>query len=93
MVVGYLETRSRSLSASSFHGVVLAGLAHGEDASDRVLERLLQRAEPVTHDRWDPESEQLRGWRAAKFVVGKTRWRDPNYVPANPMPDLEISTD
>ena len=30
------------------------------------------------------------GWRAAKFVVSKTRWRDPNYVPANPMPDLEV---
>lgn len=66
MVVGYLETRARSIASRSFHGVAMAGRALGEEEGDQALETLLQRAEPVTHDRWDPNSEQLKGWRAAK---------------------------
>ena len=69
MVVGYWDPQGRGTGTSTFHGVVHAGLAHGDEPLDHSMERLLQRAEPVTHDRWDEKSEPLKPWRAAQARV------------------------
>ncbi|MHC4891952.1 MAG: hypothetical protein ACYTFV_01055 [Planctomycetota bacterium] len=77
MVVGYWDPKGRGTSPTSFHGLVRAGLAHGDEARDEDMEKLLQRAEPVTHDRWDEKSEPLKPWRAAQSrvrdLLGKIR--------------------
>lgn len=33
------------------------------------------------------------GWKAARFIVDRTRWNNPNFVPAKSMPDLTVSSD
>lgn len=77
MVVGYWDPMGRGTSPTSFHGLVRAGLAHGDDSRDKDMEKLLQRAEPVTHDRWDEKSEPLKPWYAAQSrvrdLLGKIR--------------------
>jgi hypothetical protein len=70
MVVGYRTFRGLG-AGRDFHGIVLAGRACpgvNTGAGERG-EELFARAEPVTHDSWIHNSENLRGWRGAGNAV------------------------
>lgn len=69
MVVGYWNPPSRGGGGTNFRALVRAGLANSDSEADKALELMLQRAEPITHDRWDPKSEPLKPWHAAQSRV------------------------
>jgi len=76
MVVGYVKV-SRGLGGEEYSGVVVSGRACPEDKSDKEgnqrSEKLLAYSEPVTHDAWKPDSDNIRacGWRGAHAAVSK----------------------
>lgn len=73
MVVGYAKT-TRAIGGEEFSAVVVAGRAcPGEDNSNKRSEKLLAYSEPVTHDTWKPDSDNIKacGWRGATSAVRK----------------------
>ncbi|WP_353814856.1 helix-turn-helix domain-containing protein [Agromyces sp. SYSU T00266] len=57
------------MGSKSFHAVVLAGLAAGDDPSDKAADRFLRAAEPPEHDNWevtpDVSNSYARGYGKA----------------------------
>ncbi len=59
MVVQYRPV-AIPLSDKRFHGVLLAGLARGDDDADRAAEHFFRAAEPPSHKEWVGTTDRLR---------------------------------
>lgn len=69
MVISTPKVGALPIGARSFHAIVLAGEAAGDDAPDRAADRFLRAAEPPAHNKWIGTSEitasYARGGKAA----------------------------
>lgn len=74
MVVKY-EKINATASGKSFHGIVLAGtvLEGKNEEAQKHLDKLLSLSEPVSHDNWDSNSDNLSSWRGARALVKRIR--------------------
>lgn len=100
MVVGYQHFPRKGLNATDFVGVALAGAAVSrEDHRQKALDLLLARSEPVTHDKWSPVAEQLKGWRGASSAIRsvldeikkKVQEQTGGYIPLGQLAAPELS--
>lgn len=53
MVIREEPVAGLPMGSRSFHAVVLAGLAAGDDPADKAADRFLRAAEPPEHDNWE----------------------------------------
>lgn len=60
MVVRYHDVRTPAGADQAFHAVLLAGGAHGNEASDEALEEFLRAAEPPAHSEWTSRTERIK---------------------------------
>lgn len=69
MVISDETVAGLPMGSRSFHAVVLAGLAAGDDPADRAADRFLRAAEPPAHDKWevtpDVSASYARGYGKA----------------------------
>lgn len=69
MVVREEVVAGLPMGSRTFHAVVLAGLAAGDEPSDKAADRFLRAAEPPEHDNWevtpDVSSSYARGYGKA----------------------------
>lgn len=69
MVIQEPRVGALPVGARSFHAILLAGEAAGDEAADRVADRFLRAAEPPAHNKWtgtpDVTASYARGGRAA----------------------------
>ena len=59
MVVEHRRPRRSPTDGGEYHAVLLAGLAHGDDPADEVIEGFLRAAEPPSHNRWVHETDLI----------------------------------
>jgi transcriptional regulator with XRE-family HTH domain len=69
MVIQSSKVGAQPVGARSFHAIVLAGEASGDEMTDRAADRFLRAAEPPAHNKWtgtpDLTASYVRGGRAA----------------------------
>ncbi|KRE65820.1 MULTISPECIES: helix-turn-helix domain-containing protein [Micrococcaceae] len=85
------------MGSRPFHAVVLAGLAAGDDPSDRAADRFLRAAEPPEHDNWevtpDVSSSYARGYGKALTDFKAEVRRTIREVVGRPTRDLSDGPD
>lgn len=85
------------MGSRSFHAVVLAGLAAGDDPADRAADRFLRAAEPPEHDRWtvtpDLSRSYARGSRAALTAFNAEVRKAIKEIVGRPVRDLSDGPD
>jgi hypothetical protein len=68
MVVKY-EKLNVSLSGKNFHGIILGGTIISQTDEQKHLEKLLALSEPISHDGWNDNSNNLNSWRGSKVKI------------------------
>jgi hypothetical protein len=72
MVIKY-EKINGLVSGKSFHGVIEAGTAVDDSPKQKHLEKLLALSEPISHDDWNKNSDNLKDWYGSKTRISKIK--------------------
>ena len=76
MVVEHRRPRRSPTDGGEFHAVLLAGLAHGDDPADEVIEAFLRAAEPPSHNRWVHDTDLIStGYKPGSKKALDELWR------------------
>jgi hypothetical protein len=76
MVVKYYQPSRLPSNDRAFHGVILAGLNHGESSADHALENFLRASEPPAHNDWRHDTMRLQEYRRGAKARLEKLWRD-----------------